>query len=839
MPDGDAKPTPPHEGRRFVGAAVPRPDGRSKVLGATRYVDDLPFGVAGHDADGLYGATVRTDAPRGTITGIRFGDLSDLGVDWTEFAVVMASDIPRRGPDGRDPNVVALIEQDQPFLVRDVFKHRHEPVALIAHPSLEIVREAVRRVHISYEALPPVLDYREPPAAELVQFGPSDVKAEDRNCFKHIHVRRGLGEDAADGGARPEFEAVFANAAKVVTGVYETQAQEQCYIETQGVIARVHVDPSEREGSTWPKLPWKAEVEGSIQCPYYVHKALTSLTGLPAESVRVIADPAGGGFGGKEEYPSILAGHALLLALKTRRPVKMIYERGEDMVATTKRHPCQSKLRTAHDAEGRLLAIEIDCRMDGGAYATLSAVVLSRGIIHAVGPYRVDHVRVDGRAVLTNTPPHGAFRGFGAPQTIFAMERHLDRVAAAFDLDPAELRRRNLVVRGDTLAVSQTIDEAIELHAWQQQALDAIEWDRRRADAATFNAAQRASGGPLRRGVGMATFMHGAGFTGSGEDYLASKLKVRATTAGGIEVCSAQTEIGQGSIGIFSQIAAEATGLELRDIGIARPDTDHVPNSGPTVASRTSMVVGHLVARAVDDLVARLETAGLLQSADLRPASEAAHEAPSAMTKGRGRDYQADALRRALAAAAATGDAAVAEGWAQYKRPPGGAWDDKLYKGVAYGTYAWATYVAAVQVDVGTGETKVEHFVASQEIGRVLNPTLADGQIAGGVVQAIGWALLEDCVWQDGGMRNGNMTNYVVPTAADVPRIDVRFQESPYAYGPWGAKGIGELPMDGPAPAVVNAIAHATGLDLCAIPASPERVLAAWDAAHPDGQEAA
>lgn len=807
----------PVAARAHVGHSRPRPDADAKVRGTAPYVDDLPF-------EGLHGATIRTPIARGRVTGLRFGDLSDLGADWSEFAVVTAQDIPRHSSkDGVDPNLVALIERDQPFLVRDAFEHMHEPVALIAHPSLEVVRAAAKRVEVVVEALPPRLDFR--------------TAGEDA-VFKTITVRRGAGEE------QDAFAAELAACAVTVEGVYETQAQEQCYIEPNGMIARVVCDPDDMPSAerpsvpTWPSKPFRVEVEGSLQCPYYVHKALCSLFALPEDGVRVAATLAGGGFGGKEDYPSILAGHAGLLALKTRQPVKMIYDRGEDMVATTKRHPSQSRIVTGHDADGRLRCVQIDCRMDGGAYVTLTPVVLSRGVIHAVGPYEVPHVRIAAKAVHTNTPPHGAFRGFGAPQTVFAFERHMDRVADQLGLDPAELRRRNLVVRGGTLAVSQTIEEPIALHAWLDEALDAFDWQGRRARAEAFNAEAKASGDARRRGVGLATFMHGAGFTGSGEDYLASKAKVRATAEGRIEICTAQTEIGQGSIAVFSQIAADTMGLQLADVAVARPDTDQVPNSGPTVASRTSMVVGHLVARASEDLLARLEAAGLLTDADARPEGEAlgedvvVGERPSAMVQGRGWGYRPEALRRALAAAAASGDADVAEGWAQYQRPPGGAWDDTVYKGVAYGTYAWANYLAEVEVDGLTGEVKVVDFLASQEIGRVLNPLLAHGQIEGGVVQAIGWALLEDCVWKDGHLTNGNMTNYVVPTAADVPPIQVRFQESPYAYGPWGAKGIGELPMDGPAPALLNAIAHATGIDLCALPASPERIVAAQLAAE-------
>lgn len=807
MPDGN-KLSSDHR----VGRSIPRPDAKAKVTGAVHYVDDLPF-------DGLYGATVRTKTARGRITGLRFRDGLDQGVDWRELAVVTAKDIPRFSKlDGVDPNLVSLLIRDQPYLVRDEFRHVGEPVALLAHPDPEVLRRAVNLVEITTEPLTAQHDYRRPPTTDQVQHGESGPEA---NVFKRIVVSKGAADESDEA-----FAAVFEGAAHVVEARYETQAQEQCYIEPNGMIARVEVAPEEQEGTLWPTQPWKLILEGSMQCPYYVHNALTSLFQLPDDAVQIVQAATGGGFGGKEEFPSIIAGHAGLLALKTRQPVKLIYDRVEDMSASTKRHPSSTRVRTALDADGNLLAIDMDVTMDGGAYLTLSPVVLSRGAIHAVGPYRVPHVRVNNRVTLSNTPPHGAFRGFGAPQTVFAFERHMDRCARAVDLDPVELRRRNLIVRGDTLAISQRIDEPIELHKWMDLALDAANYETRKTEHAAFNAEAILSGSPLRRGVGVATFMHGAGFTGAGEDRLASEVMIRAKTTadgqGGVEVCTANTEIGQGAITIFTQIAADALGLPLDAVSIAKPDTDQVPNSGPTVASRTSMVVGHLVARASDDLVRNLEELGALTDDDKRAKPD--DDRASALSDARGRKYRTEKLRDALTAVAAQ-ESGPLEGWAKYQRPPGGQWDDVAYKGIAYGTFAWATYVADVEVDLTTFETKIVDFVASQEIGRVLNPLLAEGQIQGGVVQGMGWALLEEQIYDDGQMRNPNMTNYVVPTFADVPDVRVLFQESPYAYGPWGAKGIGELPMDGPAPAIVNAISNAVGLEVDALPASPERLM--------------
>jgi len=817
----DTYPTPPAVPELpHVGRNPERTDGAAKVTGATLYTDDLPF-------DGWYGATVRTPIARGRVKALRFLD----GPDWREFVIVTAKDIPARvasvhapdtshggggGPAGDvDLNVVQLIAPDQPYLVRDAFRHKHEAVALIAHPDREQVAWAATRVEVVCEALPPIFDHRVDPAPDQIQHGGDNV-------LKAIALRKGAGDDDA------AFLALFADADHVVTGVYDTGAQEQAYIEPQAVIARVALDPHEQTHPGWPKRPFSVRVEGSLQCPYYVHTALKHLCNLPDDRVEVAQAATGGGFGGKEDYPSIIAGHAVLLAMKARRPIKIVYDRVEDMQATTKRHPCTTWLRTAHAADGKLVAFDARIRMDGGAYVTLSPVVLSRGTLHAAGPYEIPHVRIDAKAMLTNTPPNGAFRGFGAPQTIFAFERHLDVVARRLGLDPAELRRRNLIVRGGTLATGQVVTEPVAFDRWLDRGLREIDWARKRADHATFNAAQRAHGLPLRRGVGLATFMHGCGFTGSGEVWLASRCKVRAANDGVVEVCTANTEIGQGAQTIFAQIAADALGLDLKDVRVVQPDTAQVPNSGPTVASRTSMVVGHLVARACDDLVRRLEDGGHLRHARAKAMD---HGRPSAISDGRGGSWHPDDLRAAVARAAGT------EGWADYQPPPGVVWDDVTYKGVAYGTYAWAVYLADVEVDQTTMEVAVRDFVALQEIGRVIHPVLAVGQIAGGVVQGIGWALLEEVVADaHGAMRNANLTSYVVPTMADVPPIRVLFEQHPYAYGPWGAKGIGELPMDGPAPAVANAVAMALGCRVDAIPATPERLLAAMEEAgraHP------
>jgi len=729
-----------------VGQPVPRKEGREKVTGEAKYVDDLKFPGM------LHGATVRSPVARGRIRGIDFPP----GLPWDEFTIVTANDIPGE-------NVVALIVDDQPYLAAECVNHPEEPVVLLAHSDKYLVEKARGAVRLDIELVPAIFTIEDSLAKKQVVWG-------DDNIFKSFLVEKG------------DVDSIWAEAAHIVEGEYRTGAQEQLYIETNGVIAVANA----QDGIT---------IWGSMQCPYYIHKALLKAFPLAPEKIRVIQMETGGGFGGKEEYPSMIAGHAALLAWKSGRPVKMIYDRAEDMAATTKRHPSRTRMKAAVSREGKLLAIDMEFIVDGGAYATLSSVVLSRGTIHAGGPYVCPNVRIRSKAVATNAPPHGAFRGFGAPQSIFALERHMNKVARAVGLTPEEFRRRNFLHRGETTATGQEIREPVNLERLLDRALELSDYHAKTKAFAQHN--QRSG---VKRGIGFATFMHGAGFTGSGERYLQSIAGVEAQADGHVRILVSSTEIGQGTNTILAQIAAETLRVVYDQIEISRPDTSRVPNSGPTVASRTCMVVGKLVESAAIGLKQTLVKAGFL-------------------TENYRVQEFADACARYI------GEFGPLKSFSQYQAPPGIFWDDDTYRGDAYGAFAWAVYVAEVAVDTATCEIKVEDFVALQEVGRVIHPVLAAGQIEGGVAQGIGFAVFENVVWKDGRMANNQMTNYIMPTSVDVPRIRVYFEEIPYEYGPLGAKGIGELPIDGPAPAVLNAIENALGVSVDEIPLLPEMLM--------------
>ncbi len=741
--------------RQIVGASVPRKEGWDKVTGVARYVDDMVLPGM------LYGVTVRSTIARGKIKKVSF----DAAVAWNEYVVVSAKDIPGK-------NCIALILDDQPCLASEAVNHPEEPILLLAHPDPHKLRKAVEAVAIEYEPLPAVHTIEESEQQSTIIWG-------GENTFKSYLVEKG------------DVRAVWKQAAHIVEGEYFTGAQEQLYIENNGVIAAL--DP--QNGVT---------VWGSLQCPYYVHKALMTLCALPEEKVRVVQMETGGAFGGKEEYPSMIACHAALLAMKSGRPVKIIYDRMEDMVATTKRHPSRTRHRTAVSKDGKILGGEIEFTIDGGAYATLSSVVLSRGTIHSGGPYYWPSVRIRTKAVATNTPPHGAFRGFGAPQSLFAMERHMDRIAQVVGVSPVEIRRRHFLKPGQTTTTEQVIREEIDLNHLLDRALDLSDYAAKKTRFAEENKV-----GMRKKGIGISAFLHGAGFTGSGERYLNSLVGVEAVADGSVRVLVSSAEFGQGTNTVLCQVAAEALGLPYENVSIAQPDTTVVPNSGPTVASRTAMIVGKLVQSAAKGIKQTLTKTGLL-----------------------GDNYTPEQFRTACREYVAAHGAL--KSYARYEAPADVYWDDEKYRGEAYAAFAWAVYVAEVTVDLTTYSVTVDDFVALQEVGKVINPVLAAGQITGGVAQAIGFALYEKVVWQNGRMINNQMTNYIMPTSADLPPIRVFFEELGNVHGAHGAKGIGELPMDGPAPAIVNAVEDATGIRFCSIPLLPEDLFEAVRRASPE-----
>ena len=736
-----------------IGRSPERVDGADKVSGRALYLDDIQF------PGQMWGRTVRSSVAHGLIKQVRF----DPAFDWTQVIRVTANDIPGE-------NVIHLIEDDQPCLAAKMVRHCEEPIALIASDDRERLEEALRHVQLEIEPLEPVLD-----------------PLKSSSVFKKLSIAHHV----------ESLASAFAKAHRVVEGTYLVRHQEQMYIEPNAVCAT-------------PRADGGITLHGSMQCPFYVHRALQRLLKIDESRIAVIQTVTGGGFGGKEEYPSMIACHAALLAGKAGRPVKMVYRRDEDIAATTKRHPAIVKHRTAVAKDGALLGCEIDIVMDGGAYCTLSPVVASRGVLHAGGAYRWPACRIEGRVVATNTPPNGAFRGFGVPQTLFAIEAHMERIAVELGMEPLELRRKNAYALGDETPTGQKLTWSVAAQEALEAAASSSQYTEKRARFA------REKNGRKRRGIGLSLALHGAGFTGAGEVKLKSRAGVELTPRGA-RVLSISTDIGQGTITIFAQMAADALGISLDQVEVALPDSSRMPDSGPTVASRTCMVVGGTIAKAAQEM-ARILCG---YAAALHGVSEknvtcrggALYDGPRAICSF------ATIAERYLSD---RGPLQVIE---QYAPPPGIEWDEQSYRGDAYACYAWSGTAVEVAVDLDTGEVEVERVIQACDVGKAIHPVLCAGQVEGGVVQALGYALLEELVMKEGRAQNTRMQNYIIPTSLDAPHIETILIENPYPYGPHGAKGVGELPMDGPAPAVAAAVLNATGVLVPELPITPDRLL--------------
>jgi CO/xanthine dehydrogenase Mo-binding subunit len=745
----------------LVGQSVPRVDGAAKVRGSAIYVGDMVVPGA------LHGGTVRSDVARGRLRGIR----KDPSFDWSGVTVVTHADVLH--------NRVALVafaafaaSHDQPILAKDEIRHCYEPVALVACEDPVRLQHALRAIHLDIEPLPPVLTIEDSLAGKTIIHGKDNVQKRQR-------IEHELGET---------MEAILSRCDVVLSGRYRVHHQEQLTIEPQGMVA------------WWDSIG--VHITGSLESPYKVHEAIVHAFELAADQVHITQAVTGGGFGGKEEYPGVIAAHAALLAKAAARPVRMIYGRKEDIEATTKRHPARIDVTTGCTKDGELVAVDVKCVMDGGGYVTVTPAVLSRGILHAAGAYRWKHARIEGVAVATNTPPNGAFRGFGAPQTLWAIERHMDRLAAKLGLEPLAWKRACAMTVGSTTVTGQVLKESVGLDECVTRAAAASRYDQKRAKYGEVggDAAVR-----VRRGIGAAVFLHGAGLTGSGERRLESKVRVDLETGGRLRVRSASTDTGQGTETIFRQLAADAARVPIDRVAVQTPSTTSVPSSGPTAASRTVMVVGSLVAKGAKTIGDRVREFAA------KKGWNAAH--PDEFARA------GDALMLELGER-------VSE-LVAYELPAAAAWDDQTHRGDAYPCYAWGCDIAEVEVDLDTFEVKVLGFWAAQDVGKAINPVLCGGQVEGGTLQAIGWALYEDVVWNGGKIVNARTTNYVIPTSKDAPPFSTILVEHPFSGGPSGAKGMGELPVNGGAPAIAAAVEQAIGAECNDLPLLPERLFEA------------
>ncbi|MEA2091076.1 MAG: molybdopterin cofactor-binding domain-containing protein, partial [Campylobacterota bacterium] len=555
-------------------------------------------------------------------------------------------------------------------------------------------------------------------------------------------------------GREPDYSSL-----KSLKKTYTTPHQEQLYLEPQSMIARYNNGV--------------IKIIGSMQCPFYVESALQNLTN---EKIEIEQAPTGGAFGGKEDYPSLMAAYVYLLSKKALQDVKIVYNRSDDIAYTTKRHPAKMEFKSYFDESGKLHALDIKILLDGGAYCTLTPVVQARMVLHIAGFYDCEYIKVDSASFATNTPPNGAFRGFGAPQAIFSIERHMDDIARSLGISPMEVREINLPTKDSLSVTDAKIDEYKRLRTVFETARKNSDFDKKHFDKKPYT------------GIGMALFMHGGGFTGIGEELLESEVWLKLQENGIVEIKISSVEMGQGALTVLPQIVAQTLEIPLSMIHYHIPNTTKVANSGPTVASRTVMIVGELISQAAK----KLKTA-IGKYSNIKEYNQAVQNYLSSKTR--------DCFT------------------AKYKKPEHIKWNEEKFYGNGYDGYSLGCYVAEVEVDPVTYQTKVTDFYAYSDVGKVINPTLAEGQIEGGVAQGIGYALYERVVYRDGKIKNNHLSDYNIPMASDLPKLHIGFLNTKES-----AKGLGELPMNAPAAAVANALTDALDIEFDSIPITPEIV---------------
>ncbi|MDG6988608.1 MAG: xanthine dehydrogenase family protein [Nitrososphaerota archaeon] len=735
--------------------ATTRLDALEKAAGETKYTGDNVHEEA------LYVRVVRSPHPHALIRHI---DGSAAEKVQGVVRVVTARDVP-------GSNYIGYVVPDRPLLCHDKVRFVGDSVALVVADAPESAELGVREVKVGYEELPAVLDPR-----EALREGAPAIHPGGNLTARQL-VRRG---DAAKALAEADF---------VLRGTYSTPVQEQAYLETEAALA-------------YPRSKG-VTVLGSMQNPFMVKKAVATVLGGAAPDVRVIQAPTGGGFGGKQDAPDEVCSMAALGAWLTKKPVFLAFSRKESTAFHPKRHPMVFEREMGVTSGGKITAVRASILSDGGAYASLSERVLFVATTVAAGPYEVPNVHVDGSVVYTNNVPMGAFRGFGKPQAVFAAELQMDEAAEKLRMDPAEFRLRNILRRGSATPTGQTLTGGVGLEECLVQARAASGWERRRT-------AGRGTGAK-RRGVGMACAIHPEGLTGEAD---AATASVEVASDGRVIVKTSLTEYGQGIHTGFVRIVSKALGTSPERVSIQNPDTDLVPDTGPTVASRSTVFGGKAVLLAAEKIRETLSKAAseMLSSS----AGELVFE--DDVVRGRGReatfdDVVSECFRRGMK---------LSEEGRVVKPMP--FWDKEAGRGDLAPSYCFAVHVAEVEVDVETGKVDVVNYTAAHESGKVITRDQFESQVIGGVAQGLGYALMEELILKDGVIRNKTFLDYHIPTAADVPDVKVLVVEEPDEFGPFGAKGIGEGGLEPVAGAVANALYDALGFPIRRFPFTPERV---------------
>ncbi|MEA2255659.1 MAG: hypothetical protein QOG35_1704 [Solirubrobacteraceae bacterium] len=761
--------TPPREDVQRpnrVGVTTTRADGIPKVLGEFAYASDL------HVEGMLWGATVRSPHPSAEIEEIDLGPALAIG---GVHAVLTHPDVPGR-------RVYGMEVADQPVLAFDRVRYQGEPVAIVAADHPETARRAAAAIAVAYAPLPALTDAERamaPGAPELHPHAPDSPRLHGAgNVLRHVRIVHGDPEATAD---------------VVVTGEYEVGMQDQAFLGPESGLA-----VPDGEGGV--------DLYVATQWLHVDRDQVAESLGLAPERVRLTLGGVGGAFGGREDLSMQI--HACMLALHTSRPVKMVYNREESFFGHVHRHPCRMRYEHGATRDGRLVYVRARIVLDGGAYASSSTAVCANAACFAGGPYDVPNARIDAYVAYTNNPPCGAMRGFGAVQVAFAHEAQMDRLAAALDVDPVDLRVANAMAPGSRMPTGQLVPEPApvaelleRVRAMPMPAPDASGGDPRHLPGGVSNATH---GEGVRRGVGYAVAMKNIGFSEGFDDY--STARVRLSIDAGeplVEVHTAAAEVGQGIVTIQAQIARTELGVER--VAVLDADTA-VGSAGSSSASRQTYVTGGAVRAACEAVRGRvLELAG-----ERLGLPAAALELAEGRVAG-------------VPLAELLGDEAIEETVRWRHRPTHPL--DADGQGDAHVQYAFSAHRAVVDVDAELGLVRVVELATAQEVGRAMNPQALEGQIEGGSAQGLGLALLEEVQVVDGRVLNASFTDYLLPTILDMPPVRIELLEHADPDAPYGLKGVGEPPNISTPPAIVAALRQATGRALARIPVRPEHLV--------------
>ena len=691
--------------KESISKPIQRVDGPAKISGEAKYIDDMHF------ENQLYAKTLRSSRVKAKILSISKPELPE------GYFIIDKDDVP-------GINRMRTVISDHPLFAEDTVEYVGQPILLVVGPDREIVLNILTQVVIEYKNLEPLHTLEEAEAGSKV--------------FTDYHYEKG------------EPEKAFAGAVTVIEDEYRTGYQEHVYLEPQGMAA-------EYRGDTM-------FVYGSMQCPFFVEGALTEALGWDAGRIRVTQTVTGGAFGGKEEFPSLTACQVAIASLKTKQPVSMIYDRDEDIICTTKRHPSIVRYKAALNRDNDVIALDIDVLLNAGAYNGLSPVVLQRAIFSATGIYNFPHLNVRGRNFMTNNAPSGAYRGFGAPQTIFGTEMLMHNIAVKLGVDPLDYKIKHLIKRGDPTCTGGKIRDEVKLPEIIAKVMEMSGYHRKIQRHEKF------------KGIGISLFLHGCGFTGNGEQMIKGKITLKKSGENVILKVSS-TEMGQGAETCLRKIVAYSLEISIGRVIYESVDTGLVPDSGPTVASRTTMIVG-----------------GLLHQASLE-------------LKDRWNEAEEIKISRI------------------YQHPDYLDWDNDTFRGDAYPVYSWGANVAEIDIDPVTYEIDVKKISAVYDVGTPIDETTLKGQMQGGIAQGIGWATIEVMNIDKGKLVQRNLTDYKIPTSMDVPEIECEFISNPYEFGPFGAKCAGEMPLSGSAPAVAAAVSNALSVPIKSIPLTPEYLM--------------